>query len=65
MDEKTRKEIKGLYNDAKISEENLEHGRNAFAEQLKKGLGDEMINYLTKPKEEKKKSVWSKLTKLF
>ena len=51
MDEKTRKEINGLYNDAKISEENLEHGRNAFAEHLKKGLGDEMINYLTKPKE--------------
>lgn len=67
MDQKTKNEINGFYKDVKISEENLEHGRNVFAELLKNGLGDEMIEFLTKPNPVivKKESVWSKLKKLF
>lgn len=67
MEQKIKNEINGFYNDVKISEQNLEHGRNAFAERLKNGLGDEMIDFLSKPQTQnvKKENVWSKLRKLF
>lgn len=67
MDEATKKEINRFYGDMRMSEENLERGRKSFAEQLKRGLGEEITEFLAAPPSRKKenKSVWSRLANLF
>lgn len=67
MDNRTQKEINSFHNDVKASMDNLDASKDSFANKLKNGLGDEIIDFLehASKRPEKKKNLWSRISDLF